>query len=111
MHNSKHPVERRVEDKLYPGPDKRLCPYQGCDKPNEAADKAVKKVFSILGVDVDDAKDVEHFREGLRFGESLHKMANKSMMTIVVVVSAALVTATFIGLAVKLKLFINGGGG
>lgn len=108
MSNGDHPIERRTKQKPYSGDDKRLCPYQGCDKPTEAADKAVKKVFNILGVDVDDPKQVEQFREGLRFGESLHAMANKSMMTVVVVVSAALVGATFIGLAVKLKIFITG---
>ena len=110
MHNSDHPVERRTRDVLYHGPEKRLCPFEGCSKPDQAAHSAVKQVFNILGVDVDDPKQVEQFREGLRFGESLHKMANRSMMTIVVVVSAALVGATFVGLAIKLKLLINGGG-
>ena len=34
------------------------------------ADKSVKKVFAILGVDIDDPQQVEEFREDLRFGKS-----------------------------------------
>jgi hypothetical protein len=34
----------------------------------EAADRAVKKVFAILGVNIDEPKEVEDFREDLRFG-------------------------------------------
>ena len=37
-----------------------------CPHVAEAADTAVKKVFAILGVDVDVPKEVEQFRENLR---------------------------------------------
>ena len=39
-----------------------------CDNPTcqDAADRAVKKVFAILGVDVDKPESVEEFREDLR---------------------------------------------
>ena len=36
------------------GPEARAsCPVESCEKTEEAADKAVKKVFAIFGVDVD----------------------------------------------------------
>ena len=43
----------------------RRCHDDTCQ---EAADRAVKKVFAILGVDVDKPESVEEFREDLRFG-------------------------------------------
>ena len=85
------------------GPEMRHCPAEDCHKPEEAADSAVKKVFGILGVNVDDPKQVEQFRQGLRFGEALHKYANKSIMTIVVVVTVAMVGATFAGIVYKIS--------
>ena len=33
-----------------------------------AADRAVKRVFSILGVDIDRPESIEEFRADLRFG-------------------------------------------
>ena len=45
-------------------------PPEHCPHAAEAADTAVKKVFAILGVDVDVPKEVEQFRENLRFGIS-----------------------------------------
>ena len=46
-----------------------------CNNPNcqEAADRAVKKVFAILGVDIDRPESVEEFREDLRFGKRMRK--------------------------------------
>lgn len=110
MGNGDNLIERRKEQVPFPGPEKRKCPYSGCTKPDEAAHKAVKQVFGIMGINVDEPREIERFREGLRFGESLHKMANKSVMTAVVMITSALVIATFIGLAVKLEFFMSGGG-
>ena len=47
----------------------RRCHDDTCQ---EAADRAVKKVFAILGVDVDKPDSVEEFREDLRFGKRLY---------------------------------------
>ncbi|WP_050466360.1 hypothetical protein [Herbaspirillum chlorophenolicum] len=53
---------------------------QNCDTPacQEAADRAVKKVFAILGVDVDKPESVEEFREDLRFGRRMRRTADKA---------------------------------
>jgi len=45
----------------------------------EAADKAVRECFALLGVDVDDTASVEEFREDLRFGRSLRKRADQGV--------------------------------
>jgi hypothetical protein len=105
-HNKK---DERVENK---GPGHRAdCPAADCKKPEDAADHAVKKVFGILGVDVDNPKEVEQFRKGLRFGEAMHKYANKGMMTVVVVMSTAVVLATLAGMAYKISCLIPPGQG
>jgi hypothetical protein len=54
------------------------------DNPNcqEAADRAVKKVFAILGVDVDKPESVENFREDLRFGRKLRKAADHGFLAL-----------------------------
>jgi len=86
------------------------CPVDSCQKPDDAAEKAVKRVFSIFGVDVDVPKDVEKFRAGLRFGESMHKLANRGLMTVVVVFSAAIAASLMAGVLYKVKCFITGEG-
>ena len=52
-------ADERGEDK---GPGARVCPALDCNRPDLAADKAVKKVFGILGVDVDKFNDLFHHR-------------------------------------------------
>lgn len=47
-----------------------------CQHVDAAADKAIKKTFAMLGVDVDDPQQVEAFRQDLRFGASMRKVAN-----------------------------------
>lgn len=46
---------------------------------DEAAGKAVRECFALLGVDVDDKQSVEEFREDLRFGRSLRKRADQGV--------------------------------
>lgn len=58
-------------------------PTEYCPHVKEAADEAVKKVFAILGVDVDVPKEVEQFRENLRFGASMRRAADKGMLAII----------------------------
>lgn len=71
----------------------------------EAADRAVKKVFAILGVDVDRPESVEEFREDLRFGRRLRKVAGHGMLAFFGVAAAALAAAVWAGIVSK----INGG--
>ena len=42
-----------------------------CDLADQAAKDAVKQVFAILGVDINNPKDVEEFRMSLRFSDEL----------------------------------------
>lgn len=69
----------------------------------QAADLAVKKVFYLLGVDVEDASSVEDFREDLRFGRRLRKLANNGMMGVVGLLALGLVTALYSGIVSSLK--------
>ena len=70
MMSSGHPVADR----------RKVCPIIGCQKPEDAAHRAVKHVFEILGVNIDEPKEVECFRKGLRFGEEMLKYSNRGKM-------------------------------
>jgi hypothetical protein len=69
----------------------------------DAANLAVKQVFYLLGVDVEDAASVEDFREDLRFGRRLRKLANNGMMGIVALLALGMVTALYSGIVSSLK--------
>jgi hypothetical protein len=79
-----------------PGP---RCPVDGCQKPEDAARMAVKLVFEILGVNVDDPHQVEEFRKGLRFSEDLLKYSNKGklgvLLSLITLATGALWYALF----------------
>ena len=81
----------------------------GCNNPQcqEAADRAVKKVFAILGVDIDKPESVEDFRQDLRFGKRMRKAADHGFMAFVGVVAVAIASAIWFGIQAKL----GGGGG
>jgi len=68
----------------------------------DAADRAVKKVFAILGVDVDKPESVEEFREDLRFGKKLRRWADHGTLAFIAVVAVSLAGAIIIGLQSKL---------
>lgn len=57
-----------------------------------AADAAVKKVFAILGVDVDVPKEVAEFQAGLRFSMSIHKAASAGALAVVGLICTAAYT-------------------
>lgn len=78
-----------------------------CPHAQESADRAVKKVFAILGVDVDDPEKVEEFRMDLRFGRSLRRAADKGVMVMVGIVATAMLAALWAGVVAK----ITGGHG
>ena len=67
------------------------------------AELAVKKVFAILGVDIDEPKEVEQFRENLRFAGTAKRMMDRGVMTIVGVVAAGVVMAIYAGIQALLK--------
>lgn len=69
----------------------------------EAADLAVKKVFFLLGVDVDNAASVESFREDLRFGRRLRLLANNGVAGIIGLLVLGLMTALYSGIISSLK--------
>jgi len=68
----------------------------------DAADRAVKKVFAILGVDIDKPESIEEFREDLRFGRKLRKAADHGTMAFVGTLVVGLCIAAWAGIAAKL---------
>lgn len=54
-----------------------------CPHAEKSAEIAVKKVFAILGVDIDKPEAVEEFRVNLRFGASLRRGADKGWLIVV----------------------------
>ena len=77
-------------------------PPEYCPQVQQAAEDAVRKVFAILGVDVDVPKDVEEFRENLRFGASMRRAADKGMLTIIGVLVTAMLAALWAGIVSKI---------
>ena len=69
----------------------------------EIADKAVKKVFAILGVNIDDPSEVEEFREDLRFGKRLRKYSDYGTMAVVAAVFVAVAAAVWTGVVSKIS--------
>lgn len=72
-------------------------PPEHCPRVAEAADTAVKKVFAILGVDVDVPKEVEQFRENLRFGASMRRAADKGILAIIGAIAVGALAALWAG--------------
>lgn len=56
---------------------------------DESADKAVKKTFAILGVDIDDPGDVEDFRKDLRFSNQMRSFMDKGQMAFIAGIALA----------------------
>lgn len=54
-----------------------------CRYSEQAADNAVKRVFAILGVDIEDPESVERFRDSLRFGKAMHQAASKGAIAFI----------------------------
>jgi hypothetical protein len=76
-----------------------------CDEAlcQEAADKAVQKVFAILGVDINKPESVEEFRADLRFGKKLRRASDHGFLAMVGLVSVAMAAALWAGIVTKLK--------
>ena len=73
-----------------------------CPAARGAAKSAVKDVFAILGVNVDDPAAVEEFRKSLRFGDALRKAADKSFIAFAIAVVGMVIAALVAGVKVKL---------
>lgn len=78
------------------------CP-QADDAAEDAAEKAVEKVFAILGVDVGNPKEVEQFREDLRFGGKLRKAADHGFLALVGLFVVAIGAAVWAGIVSKIS--------
>ena len=74
-----------------------------CPQAQETADRAVKKVFAILGVDIDKPESVEEFREDLRFGKRLRKVADHSVLALFGILIAGIAAATWAGIISKIS--------
>lgn len=68
-----------------------------------AAKMAVEKVFAILGVDINVPKEVEQFREDLRFGSAMRRLANRGALAMVGAIAVGIAIATWHGLISMLK--------
>ncbi len=73
-----------------------------CPQADEAARKAVKSVFAILGIDVDDPAAVEEFRKDLRFGQTMRRASDRGFIAVFVLMCTALAVATWSGLTMKI---------
>lgn len=73
------------------------------DVARDAAEHAVKKVFAILGVDVDVPKEIEDFRKDLRFGSSMRKIGERSTLAMVGIIAAGAVVALWYGIIAAIK--------
>ena len=69
----------------------------------DAAEHAVKKVFAILGVDIERPESVEEFREDLRFGKRMRKIADHGTLAFFGVVAAAFAAAVWAGIVSNIK--------
>lgn len=69
----------------------------------DAAEHAVKKVFAILGVDIERPESVEEFREDLRFGKRMRKVADHGTLAFFGVVAAAFAAAIWAGIVSNIK--------
>ncbi len=82
-----------------------MCPddLPHCPHATESADAAVRKVFAILGVDIDKPESVEAFREDLRFGRKLRRAADHGILAMIGLIVVGLGAATWAGIVSKVK--------
>ena len=58
---------------------------------DEAMDRAVHRVFSDLGVDVDDPADLQRFRDNQQFGGVFRQAVEKSFYAVLAAIAGAIV--------------------
>ena len=72
-----------------------------CKFSEDAAKSAVKQVFAILGVDIDDPAAVEDFRKDLRFGGMMRKASDNGFVAVVVMAVTAMGVAAWAGITAR----------
>lgn len=65
----------------------------------KAARRAVKKTFAILGVNIDNPREVEEFRRDLRFAGDLRRNTNRGVWAIITTICGLIGTAIWLALA------------
>ena len=73
-----------------------------CQQACQVANLTAKKVFAILGVDIDKPESVEEFRADLRFGKRMRKAADHGFLALIGVLAAAAMAAVWAGIVSKL---------
>lgn len=72
-----------------------------CAEAGAIADEAVRKVFAILGVDIDRPESVAEFQDDLRFGRRLRRASDHGMFAIVGLLIVGLGAALWAGIVSK----------
>jgi hypothetical protein len=87
----------------FDGDERRRCYLDGktCPHAEDAADNAVRKVFAILGVDIDKPESVAEFQESLRFGRKLMKGADHGILALIGLVMVGAGAALWAGIVSK----------
>jgi hypothetical protein len=70
----------------------------------QSVERAVKKTFAILGVDINDPESVEEFRQDLRFGKRMRRMADHGQLALVGVFAVGIAWAVYEGIKAKLGI-------
>lgn len=79
-------LKRALADHVGPGEEALI---------NRAATLAVELVFANIGVDVNDPKDLQRFRDDLRFGAMIRTASQKGMIAALTAIVTAVVGAVW----------------
>lgn len=79
-------LKRALADHVGPGEEALI---------NRAATRAVELVFANIGVDVNDPKDLQRFRDDLRFGAMIRTASQKGMIAALTAIVTAVVGAVW----------------
>lgn len=82
-------------------PPSTNCTSKNCPHTQDAADRAVERVFAIFGVDVNVPKEVEAFRQDIRFGGRIRKMSDRFWLAVVGFIAGGLILALWDGIRIK----------
>jgi len=83
MGNLDNPLE-------YTGRERRKCPYPSCTAGEVSAEHAVRRVFAILGVNIDEPKEVAAFQDTVKFAGRLNKILDRSVLAFFVALATCL---------------------
>ena len=68
-----------------------------------AAKKAVRDAFLVLGIDVNVKREVDDFRDDLRFGRQIRKLVGHGMLAAVSVAAAAIAVSAWTGIVSAIR--------